>query len=236
MTSLHDVSKTIARGSTVILAAELKRPLLSHLTNEILINIQHVVRTATTAIWVTNYGHLYGGNPNKSLAQGLAKTLMNEQPSLRLSCFDIDHEDKDLSHSANLILDQLYRLKNATDSEVDPDLLEMNGIVYIPRFVSDEVENTAFERILNPPIESGALPAGMEIDFRQVGQIDTFYYKSKENPSTMRDKDVLLKFIAYSISGLVSFITYQRTQTCLAYNFVGSINPQRPPRFRRFQL
>jgi len=201
--SLLHVSDVITPGSTIILTGELERSILTELSSEALLALQYLVKNVSLAIWITNCGVLDGKYPEKSLASGFAKTLMTEQPSLRLSCFDVDPAETTYLRSATNILDHYYRLKAGADSDAEAYLAESNGIVYISRLIPDEVENIAFERIVNPPIETQLLTDGLELDFTRVGHVESFYFRPKETNfyrNGLMTNEVLLRPSMYSLN------------------------------------
>lgn len=207
MVSLLRVAE-IPKRSKIIVTAETEGPLLTRMNSDELGAVQDIVKHASSAVWVTNGGLLDGFDPEKSLAAGFAKTLMNEQPSLRLSCFDIDPLETNLARSAAFIVDQHIRLQDENNSEVEMYLAEKNGLVYISRFLLDDVENSTFERRTNPPVEPGKFQCGssLELDFQSVGQIDSFYYKQKGGDDlniNLNPEDMFVEASGYSLSATV---------------------------------
>jgi len=87
-------------------------------------------------------------------------------------------------------------------------LAEKNGLVYISRFLPDDVENSTFERRTNPIVERRKFQRGssLELDFQSVGQIDSFYYKQKggdEVSANLQPKDMFVEASGYSLSAMV---------------------------------
>jgi hypothetical protein len=206
--SLLSVAKLIPKGSKIIVTAEMEGPLLTRMNSDELAAVQYLVKHASSAVWVTNGGLLDGFDPEKSIASGLSKTLMNEQPSFRLSCYDIDPLETNLARSAAFIVDQHIRLQDEKSSEIEMYLAEKNGLVYISRFLRDDVENSTFERRTNPPVESGKFQPGssLELDFQSVGQIDSFYYKQKEGDEVsinLHPEGMFVEASGYSLSAMV---------------------------------
>lgn len=202
-----EAGTAIAHGANVIFAIELESPVFAQLSQVNLEALKVLLKNTSTGIWVTNSGLLDGANPAKSLTSGLAKTLMTEQPSLQMSCFDIDPSEENLARSADHILDQYFRLKKDDASNVELNLVEKNGLVHISRFVPDERQNEEFERILNAPIEKGNFDKGLELDFQQVGKVGSFYCKRSvdcSNARSLGSKEVLLYSHMYSLTSQVT--------------------------------
>jgi len=201
--SLLHVSDVISPGSTVILTGELEQPLLTELSPEALVAIQFLVKKVSLAIWITNCGMLDGKFPEKSLAFGFAKTLMSEQPSFRLSCFDVDPTETNVTRSAKNILDHFYRTQTTPALGAETYLAESNGLVYVSRLVPDRRENLNFERIVNPPIEAHRLTDELELDFTKVGHVESFYFKRKKTNMgeiSLMSNEILLQPLMYSLS------------------------------------
>jgi hypothetical protein len=206
---LHMSAKIIPAGSNVILVAELEVALLTILNRDILAVLQSLVKLASTMLWVTNAGVMEGSSPTKTLVAGLAKSLMTEQPSLRLCCFDIEPSEIEMSRSAFLIFDESLCLSKERSADVELHLAAKNGVVYISRFITDNRENTKFDETLKPPILQGRLSPGLALDFLKIGQMNSFYYKKKEtqNSSKLGPDQVLLYPRMYALTSLVC-VTY----------------------------
>lgn len=204
-------AEIIPAGSNVILVAELEVALLTNLDRNILAGLQSLTKLASTILWVTNAGVMEGNFPEKTLAAGLAKSLMAEQPSLRLCCFDIEPSEIELPRSALLILEESLCLSRDMERSADVELhlAGKNGIVYISRFITDNRENTKFDETLQPPILKGRLSPRLALDFLKVGQIDSFYYKEKEKQgsSNLAPDQVVLHPRMYALTSLVR-VTY----------------------------
>lgn len=198
-------AKIIPAGSNVILLAELEVSLLTSLDRDILTVLQSLLKLASTILWVTNAGLMEGNFPVKTLAAGLAKSLMTEQPSLRLCCFDIEPSEIEMSRSAFLILDESLCLSMERSADVELHLAAKKGVVYIPRFIADNRENTKFDETLKPPILQGRFSPALALNFLKIGQMDSFYYKKKEmqNSSNLGPDQVLLYPRMYALTSLV---------------------------------
>lgn len=209
---LLGVSEVIPKESKLIVTVEMDLPVLTNIDPDELSGLQYLVKNASSAVWVTNSGLLDGVNPETSLSFGLAKTLSNEQPSFRMSCFDIEPQGTEqqstgLTRSATFAIDQHIRMQDEK-TEAETYLVEKNGIVYISRFLPDAVENAKFERIINPPLEPRKFysNATLELDFRRVGQIESFYFKQTHGSETnlsIAPEEILVEPLAYSLGTMV---------------------------------
>jgi hypothetical protein len=189
--------------------------------------MQYLVKNVSLAIWITNGGILDGINPEKSLASGFAKTLMTEQPSFRLSCFDVDPSETNFVRSATNILDHYHRLTTGADPDAEANLAESNGVVYISRLIPDEIENLTFERVVNPPIEPQPLDDGLELDFTRVGHAESFYFRRKEvnlGEQCLMPNEVLLEPSLYSLNANVCPLSGRAASLRIPDIFLGSVS------------
>jgi hypothetical protein len=186
--------------------AELEGPVLSQMTSIAMSALQNIVKKAASALWITNGGLLNGTTPELSLVFGFANVVMIEQPSFRLSTMDFDPDDTDYARSASLIIQQQIALQNDKDNQLDNHIIIDNGIPYISRYVLDDVENEGFSRQLQPVIEKGKFRPGLSLDFRQVGDIESLFFRpSPLGEVVLESTQILLEPQLYSLSRKVCF-------------------------------
>jgi hypothetical protein len=158
-------------------------------------------------MWLTNGNLLYGGNPELSLVFGFANVVMIEQPSFRLATIDFDPDElnQDSARIARLVLEQETALERDRERTVDNHLIVKAGVPYMSRYVLDDLENRAFDRQARQVIEKQAFGSGLELDFRQVGDVESFYFReTKMKEGALEDKQVLLEPMLYGLSSTVS--------------------------------
>ena len=157
--------------------AELEGPFLSRMSHEEMAAMKHLTLVSASTAWVTNGGILTGSDPEQSLVFGLAKSIMTEQPSFHLSTFDIDPDETNYNRSARALFVHELSLHDKGAEQIDTELVEKNGVIYISRYTTDDIQNASFERQLTPRPETLTLRPGLSLDFTQVGQLQSYYFK-----------------------------------------------------------
>lgn len=194
--ALEDVPVLLERDARTIILAELESPLLARMTPTEMTAVQRYTQLATTALWVTDGGIIQGQNPEKSLVFGLAKAIMTEQPSFHLCSLDIEIESEDRRNtdSALLIVETEMKFHRNPNADVDTELVEKDGLVYISRYVGDNTENTDFERHLGSKLTMGGIPNGngaLKLQFEKVGKVESFYF-DKQDLKPLAEGEVLI--------------------------------------------
>lgn len=206
--ALEDVPTSLERDSRTVMLAELEGPLLARMNPAEMKAVQCYTQMAATALWVTDGGVLQGQDPEKSLIFGLAKAIMTEQPSFHLCSLDIDSVsgNRDLSDSILLLVDtEISFHQGGPNSDLDTELVEKDGLVYISRYVSDYTENTNFERYLIPKSTVTSISRdddSFSLRFEKVGKVESFYF-DKKNLRPLGDGEVLIDVDATPLYPLV---------------------------------
>ena len=199
--SLQQIADAIPKGSHVVMAAELEGPLLANMTTEEMKAVQILFKSASSLIWVTNGGLLQGKSPKHAMMCGIAKSIMTEQPSIRISSVDVDPDETDYAWSASVIIQHEINLRADVDRILDTQLILHKDVVYISLFILDSVENDAFRRQLEPIPEVRPLADDLELSFLHVGRVDSFYFKGSSSGSRSLPRDeLLLKPLTYGLS------------------------------------
>ncbi|KAK4221929.1 hypothetical protein QBC38DRAFT_402515 [Podospora fimiseda] len=178
LTEFPSVGKKNAR---TVLLAELESPLLSQMTAEEMAAMRSLTQLATTTVWVKDGDVLVGGNPEKCLVYGLAKSVMTEQPSFHLAIVDLDASESD--KAAELIFDTERQFHKDPNSDMDKEIAQKDHMVYISRYISDDEENDNFTKIWQPRAEPALIEGrvGLEMTFEKVGKLDSYFFKEAES-------------------------------------------------------
>lgn len=188
--------------------AELEGPLLARMTPDEMYAVQRYTQLASTAVWVTDADVLNGKEPEKSLIFGLAKSIMTEQPSFHLCSLDIDYSNAegDLAGSVVLVMETENAFHDAPNGDLDTEMVEKGGLVYISRYVADDVENADFERHFTPERTVTRLPrddkTSHSLHFERVGKVESFYFK-EQDLRPLGGKEILVNVDAASLDPLV---------------------------------
>lgn len=206
--ALLDVPTSLERDSRTIMLGELEGPLMARMTPGEMHAIQRYTQLAATAIWVTNIDVLRGQDAEKSLVFGLAKSIMTEQPSFHLCSVDVDIFDghADYERSAKLIVETEIAFHIDPNDDLDTELVEKDGLVYISRYVTDDVENVNFQRHLAIKPTMSGFPerdlSNYSLEFEKVGRLDSFFFKEHPLKAPV-EHEVLLDIEAVPLDELV---------------------------------
>ncbi|KAI1076097.1 polyketide synthase-like protein [Whalleya microplaca] len=170
----------------------------------------------TDLLWITGANMLDSSgqaDPNLTLASGLSRALMLEQPSLRFSIVDIGPAS-DFKKNALPTCENLIRALIPCHDTDDKEFIYSKGLLYISRFGPDPAYNALFrrrlgmeERLRKSSLESVDV-ARLAID--KIGRTDTIYFQKLREPSTKPTDgfvDIIVKAIGlnakdvYTIGG-----------------------------------
>lgn len=152
--------------------------------------IRGMTNVVANLLWITGTNTLGASgesDPNLTLATGLSRALMVEQPSLRFSIVDIGKAHK-FEQDAQAICDNLIRALIPFQDNDDKEFVYSKGLLHISRFGPDAALNSLFRRRLGmeeqlrkATLESAGL-ARLAID--KVGRTDTIYFQMlREHPT-----------------------------------------------------
>ncbi|THW50357.1 ketoacyl-synt-domain-containing protein [Aureobasidium pullulans] len=197
---LSAVDKHISKGQRVLMLAELEGPLLINMTEGCLNAVKTLFRLASSIVWVTRGGLLQGGHPEYSLISGMKRSIVKAQPSLQISSIDIDPDNADDSHSASFILQHESSFHNDDSRTLDDEFVISASTAYASRYILDDALNHDFARQSQPDPEICQIKENLELTFRQVGRVESFYFKEKPlAPSDLGADEVHLTPTVYGI-------------------------------------
>ncbi|KAJ6260172.1 hypothetical protein Dda_4395 [Drechslerella dactyloides] len=185
----------IPTGSVVVSLLETQdaRSALVAVSDSEFNRIKMLVEQASCLFWVSTGGLLSGQQPDRSIAFGLSRALMMEQPSLKFIVYDIDNLATSMECSAKNIVSVLGQISSSEDTEY----IEKNGIIHISRFVPDETVNRAFRltqgaAMVSMSLDSFQTPqratadaptAGARLSIKVPGQFDGLFFKETPLPT-----------------------------------------------------
>ena len=147
--------------------------------------LRRVTDKTTNLIWLTGASYMDGASPDLTLANGLSRALMLEQPSLRFVVLDVGSSSK-MSKSDRIgVCDNVEKALFADDIPDDKEFVSKNGLLHVSRFVPDSGLNGRFSGRRNQePCEmtlEEASPARLSI--KKVGIMDTIYFQQESEPA-----------------------------------------------------
>ncbi|KAK6513545.1 hypothetical protein TWF281_005168 [Arthrobotrys megalospora] len=176
--AFSDISEnTIPLGSTIISLLELQSTLLGNTSEAELDLVKILTNQASCLTWVTSGNLMSGERPEHSLAFGLSRAVMMEQPSLRFFVYDVDNINSDPSKSARNIVSLFKRV---APNIADFEYIEREGTVHVSRFVPDDVLNSAFRQ--TQEAETVRMPlaavqkAHAQLSIKTPGQFDSLFF------------------------------------------------------------
>jgi hypothetical protein len=173
-------------------------------------------------IWLTGANILDKPNPNLSIAPGLSRALMLEQPSLRFSIVDLGSIDLATSDIETTCENVVKGLDSYHDID-DKEFVQKDGLLYISRFVPDVETNSLFRRRLGPgtsqePMAKVCLsevsPARLSI--AQAGVTDSIYFQQISEPVTSPPSgfiDVDIKAVSLNAKDVYTIGGHVETRT-----------------------
>ncbi|KAF3931090.1 hypothetical protein ABW20_dc0106731 [Dactylellina cionopaga] len=179
--------ESIPSGSTIISLLELEEALLGHTSDLELERIKVLTTQASSLVWVTGGNLLEGQTPDHSLAFGLSRAVMAEQPALRFFVYDVDDAKLDWKRTTKNIVSIF---KKIPPERPDFEYLERNGIVHVSRFIPDNTLNEIFrqrqgtENVQIPLAELG----NAQLSIKSPGNFDSIHFRRISLPGLAADE------------------------------------------------
>ncbi|KAL4778871.1 hypothetical protein BJX76DRAFT_362324 [Aspergillus varians] len=182
----------ISEDVIVISLLELESEFLATVSPQDMDSLRLFTNVVTSLVWVTGANMLGDSpDPNLTLATGLSRALMLEQPSLRFALLDIGlpTDLKVESHVESTCEVVLRVLASAvSEGEDDTEFIQSNGLLHISRFGAAQDLNRLFRQRLDPAEPLAKKPLGELTDARlsigQVGITDTLHFQELERLRT----------------------------------------------------
>ena len=160
----------------------MKQPFLPVMSPDEMNLLRRVTDKTTDLLWLTGAAMLDGKTPDLTLASGLSRALMLEQPALRFVILDMGISTDELASNNH---SQVHRLVEQalldSDTPEDKEFVQRNGLLHVSRFVPDNGLNSLFsERRHQNPVTitlEEASPARLSIE--KVGLMDTIYFQQE---------------------------------------------------------
>lgn len=182
--SLQDLASVDIPPKTITISLlELEKPLLATMDPKEMNLLRRVTDKTTDLIWLTGATYMSGSAPDLTLASGLSRALMLEQPSLRFAILDIGSPAQIHQSDRRRVCGDVERSLFADDVPDDKEFVSRNGLLHVSRFVPDDGLNNRFsQRRSQQPTEmtlEAASPARLAI--KTVGNMDTIYFQQESD-------------------------------------------------------
>ncbi|KAI5803496.1 hypothetical protein DFH27DRAFT_513489 [Peziza echinospora] len=184
----HYTHASIFKSGLVVVVAELEQlPLFTTMNDEEFKGIQYIIESSHSVLWLTEGSYITGGKPECGMMPGLARTIMAEQPALKLYTMDFSMGSFETNSDGivKLIFEQILHMLSAHELPDDFDdyhLAEMNGIIHVSRIIPDPKANIEFTQSVNRDKDMArfdAMPMVMRME--QVGMLDSIYFMEDTN-------------------------------------------------------
>ncbi|KAI9368958.1 putative polyketide synthase [Aspergillus egyptiacus] len=181
---LDEVTQDMISQSTVISMLELESPFLPTMTPEEMTRFKVVTDNAADLVWLTGHANMAGQAPDLSLASGLSRALMLEQPALRFFILDVGQSPNPASRFS--ICRMVQHILTFEDSAEDKEFAWHDGLLHVSRFVPDTTLNDLFSKRQFNEVDTMTLaeasPARLAI--QRVGITDSIYFQRLAEPPT----------------------------------------------------
>ena len=179
---LEDVSPAnIPNGSVVISTIELEDPILEETTPQEMEWIRVITDNSSTLVWVSGGGLFKAERPSFSLVHGFARSVMLEQPSLKMFLIDFDVTSETHSSSVANTLTVLHQGIHSSKPEFE--YLQHDSVLYSSRFVPEESKNKRFRQGQNAETVDTALQnaGNCQLNIKSPGQLDSLHFTQRSD-------------------------------------------------------
>jgi NADPH:quinone reductase-like Zn-dependent oxidoreductase len=166
---------------------ELEHDFLASMDQKEMNLLRCITNHVTDLLWVTASSTTNHPRPNASLASGLSRALMLEQPSLRFSVMNISLCD--ISRAGLMLTSKNILSAFSSQSNIDDkEFTEIDGLVHISRFSPQSETNRLFCRRMGTeePTQNSILAdvQPVRLAIGKVGVIETIHFQQLCEPPT----------------------------------------------------
>lgn len=180
-------SVTIDHNTTCLSLLEVEKELLASLSPQAMDSLRKVTNSVSDLIWMTGAGMLSDSpNADLTLAPGLSRSLMMEQPALRFVILDIGRPES-FQNDMDLTCENIERLLTAPRDVDDKEYIQHNGLLHVSRLSPDFAVNSMFRKRLR--MENTLQTLSLEeaspvrVDIGRPGSADTISFQQIHEPS-----------------------------------------------------
>ncbi len=169
----------------LIILVELERPFFDDMSASEWTKVQHLLKNANSALWITNGGLLRGGKPRYAMINGMACGIRTEMTRLRLSTVDLDQEtDFSSLETKGRILEFADRCSVPAGYGQDMEFRIMKGVPYFSRLISDTELNTAqgVDTVDSVPFQDLSA-TGWDMSIGSTGIPQSLFFKEADVPA-----------------------------------------------------
>ena len=194
--NLTEAARMQDKGEKIfIVLVETDEPLIYDLSSEVYLDLQEFVTTASDVLWIHSHGTASNSKPELSVVTGLARVLCNEYPDHRFTTLALESNGELTEpqlHSLLQVLEENHM--SATLNHNEPEYLERNGILTIPRIVPDDVLSQELHIRSIPQksdIKSVEDAPALKLQVGSPGLLDTLHFvKDEDISSVLGDNEI----------------------------------------------
>ncbi|KAI1768203.1 putative polyketide synthase [Hypoxylon sp. FL1150] len=233
--SVQDLDSVELTAETVCISlVEIEREFLATMTQEEMDSMRRITGTVRDVLWLTSANMLANPNPNLTLAGGLSRALMMEQPSLRFLVMDIGSRETLESHMSTICIN-IGKVLGDVDGVGDKEFIYSEGLLYISRLGPDFEFNSLFRRRLLPqePKQLAELSSvePVRLSIGSVGMMDTLYFQQLDARQDPPEEFIDVEVKAVSLNAKDVYAMSGRVETrdgTLAHEFSGIVTAVGP--------
>ncbi|EED21266.1 polyketide synthase, putative [Talaromyces stipitatus ATCC 10500] len=233
--SLGDIGEVEFNEQVVVVSLlELEHEFLATVSSDDMDRFRKITDNVTKLLWLTGANMLSAPNPDLTLASGLSRALMLEQPALRYIILDIgaDITNPELVTAICDNVSAALTFRYATD---DSEFIQKGGMLYTSRFIPDVELNSLFrqrmgtEDMKSIPFKDLGLA---KLSVGQVGMTDTIHFQQiseRQSSPPAGFVDVDLRSVGLNAKDVYAINGRADTRDCtLALDFGGVIKATGP--------
>ncbi|KAI1321024.1 putative polyketide synthase [Xylariaceae sp. FL0255] len=215
-----DEIKTINldRETLCVFLLEVEHEILATITHKDLSYIQYITNNVRKVLWLNGANMLAQPNPSLSLAAGLSRAIMLEQPSLQFFVLDIGSMSL-TQYELHWICKHVSTILFSAESKSqDSEFIMANHLLYISRFAPDPRNNFRYQERLgmHEPLQMKLLSEvnPIKLSLGRIGILDTIHFKEVREPSyTIPRGYVEIEIKALSLNAKDVYAIYGRVET-----------------------
>lgn len=176
----------ITKKTTVVALLETEHSFLPSMTTREMDALKVITNQTDHLLWMNGAGMIRGDKPDLTLANGLSRALMLEQPALRFAVLDAGDCVNISPAECKILCKHVVNVLEETDTPADKEFVYEAGLVHISRFVPDDgINNVWNQRRGRKPrtmtLEK-ASPARLAIT--KPGAMDTIFFQQESEPES----------------------------------------------------
>ncbi|KAI0199868.1 hypothetical protein F4808DRAFT_471302 [Astrocystis sublimbata] len=213
--TMNSIVDIMSQYDYCVSLVEFEKPSLSHLGEVRFTNLQHLMRKFKNIIWVTSRCGTRPTSPELVMMSGFAKSLMREDPSRNLIYLNVNS----IEYATDTITRVVRYVSEVPVHLAETDLMEEDGVVYIPRVVEATkinrlLDSTLYNQTPQPIDVNGNIKDAIELRFIP-GRLNALHFVPTSLPlrPSQEDEGVLISVKATGISNRDVMVFMNQLQT-----------------------